>query len=104
MARAALEWGVRDLAKKAGISANTKNGHHTPNPATLRDQRMRMMQLRPRVGQLGNSEHVIPFRQSSAAAGKCGFPSLGLAMTFENVYCVAYIHQPLGKVNKVAKC
>jgi transcriptional regulator with XRE-family HTH domain len=40
MARAALEWGVRDLAKKAGISANTvarfENGHHTPNPATLK--------------------------------------------------------------------
>jgi transcriptional regulator with XRE-family HTH domain len=40
MARAALGWGVRDLAKKAGISANTvarfENGHHTPNPATLK--------------------------------------------------------------------
>lgn len=40
MARAALGWGVRDLAEKAGISANTvarfENGHHTPNPATLK--------------------------------------------------------------------
>ena len=40
MARAALQWGVRDLAKKAGISANAvarfENGHHTPNPATLK--------------------------------------------------------------------
>ena len=40
MARAALEWGVRDLARHAGISANTvarfENGHHTPNPATLK--------------------------------------------------------------------
>jgi transcriptional regulator with XRE-family HTH domain len=40
MARAALSWGVRDLAARAGISANTvarfENGHHTPNPATLK--------------------------------------------------------------------
>ena len=40
MARAALQWGVRDLASRAGISANTvarfENGHHVPNSATLK--------------------------------------------------------------------
>jgi len=39
MARAALGWGVRDLASNAKISANTivrfENGHHVPHPATL---------------------------------------------------------------------
>lgn len=40
MGRAALGWGVRDLAEKASISANTvarfENEHHTPNAATLK--------------------------------------------------------------------
>jgi hypothetical protein len=40
MARAALEWGCAIWRRKAGISANTvarfENGHHTPNPATLK--------------------------------------------------------------------
>ena len=40
MARAALGWGVRDLAKAADVSANTvfriENGRNVPNPATLK--------------------------------------------------------------------
>jgi transcriptional regulator with XRE-family HTH domain len=40
MARAALGWGVRELADAAGISANTvvrfENGRTMPNPATLK--------------------------------------------------------------------
>jgi transcriptional regulator with XRE-family HTH domain len=40
MARAALEWGVRDLADAAGIAANTvvrfETGRNTPNQATLK--------------------------------------------------------------------
>jgi transcriptional regulator with XRE-family HTH domain len=40
MARAALDWGVRDLARAAGVSANTvvrfENGRVIPNPATLK--------------------------------------------------------------------
>lgn len=40
MARAALDWGVRDLAQIAGVSANTvarfENGRNAPNPSTLR--------------------------------------------------------------------
>jgi transcriptional regulator with XRE-family HTH domain len=40
MARAALGWGVRELAKEADVSANTifrlENGRNEPNPATLK--------------------------------------------------------------------
>jgi ribosome-binding protein aMBF1 (putative translation factor) len=40
MARAALEWGVRDLAKAAEIAPNTvmrfETGRNEPNPVTLR--------------------------------------------------------------------
>jgi transcriptional regulator with XRE-family HTH domain len=40
MARAALDWGVRDLAEAAGIAANTvtrfETGRNVPNPATLK--------------------------------------------------------------------
>jgi transcriptional regulator with XRE-family HTH domain len=40
MARVALDWGVRDLAKAADISANTvsrfENGKNVPNPVTLK--------------------------------------------------------------------
>jgi transcriptional regulator with XRE-family HTH domain len=40
MARVALNWGVRDLAKAADVAANTvsrfENGKNVPNPATLK--------------------------------------------------------------------
>jgi len=40
MARVALSWGVRDLAKVADISANTvsrfETGKNEPNPVTLK--------------------------------------------------------------------
>jgi transcriptional regulator with XRE-family HTH domain len=40
MARAALKWGVRDLAKKSGVLANTvsliENGKTDPRASTLR--------------------------------------------------------------------
>ena len=40
MARAGLGWDMRDLAEKAGVSANTinrfENGRHRPIPATLK--------------------------------------------------------------------
>ena len=43
MARAALGWGVRDLAKAADIAANTvfrfENGRNDPNPVTLKAMR-----------------------------------------------------------------
>jgi transcriptional regulator with XRE-family HTH domain len=43
MARAALRWGVRDLAKAADIAANTvfrfENGRNEPNTLTLKAMR-----------------------------------------------------------------
>jgi transcriptional regulator with XRE-family HTH domain len=44
MARAGLGWDMRDLAERAGVSANTinrfENGRNTPIPATLRAIRL----------------------------------------------------------------
>jgi transcriptional regulator with XRE-family HTH domain len=43
MARAALEWGMRDLAKAADIAPNTvmrfETGRNAPNPVTLKAMR-----------------------------------------------------------------
>jgi transcriptional regulator with XRE-family HTH domain len=43
MARAALEWDMKDLAEAAAISTNTvarfENGRNTPNPVTLKAMR-----------------------------------------------------------------
>ena len=43
MARAALEWDMKDLAKAADISTNTvarfENGRNEPNPVTLKAMR-----------------------------------------------------------------
>jgi transcriptional regulator with XRE-family HTH domain len=44
MARAALGWGMKDLAERSGVSANTidrfENGRNAPVPSTLKALRL----------------------------------------------------------------